>query len=112
MSYQIFFGAPRAEDIDQDPKTYYWQTVSSSPVAPSSSLELALLPPTTLEAASRRISLIYQNIIFREEDEADQPEDDPGEYDITSMKKLLVQSQTSSESNHNDNMASNPSQRR
>lgn len=33
-----------------------------------------IFPPATLEAASRRISLIYQNIIFKEDEEEDEQE--------------------------------------
>lgn len=41
------------------------------------------LPPATVEAASRRISLLYQNMIFRDtvEDDLDYDGDQYGEQD-------------------------------
>ncbi|KIJ93123.1 hypothetical protein K443DRAFT_112538 [Laccaria amethystina LaAM-08-1] len=77
MPYRIFLGAPSPQDLanidSSAASAYHWQTVSSSSRIPSKSSSTRLietqsliLPPATLEAASRRISLIYQNIIFDE----------------------------------------------
>ena len=64
--YRVFLGGPsRAETRKSLACSYQWQTVSSN-TSPATSV---IFPPATLEAASRRISLIYQNIIFKESDE-------------------------------------------
>ncbi|KAJ7983003.1 hypothetical protein DFH06DRAFT_714026 [Mycena polygramma] len=82
MATIVFLGAPRVSDIHRAPNEYYWRSVSSNSVAefPSESqVQSAIYPPATLEAASRRISLMYQNVIFDESRE----EEDPGERDET-----------------------------
>ena len=77
MPYRIFLGAPSPQDLanidSSAASAYHWQTVSSSSRIPSKSsstrfieTQPLILPPATLEAASRRISLIYQNVIFDE----------------------------------------------
>jgi hypothetical protein len=78
--FRVFLGAPSKVDVQQDPSSYHWQTVSSKSSAEAS--QLPLLPPATLEAASRRISLIYQNIIFDDaEDEQEYHEEEVLEND-------------------------------
>ncbi|RDB24331.1 hypothetical protein Hypma_008495 [Hypsizygus marmoreus] len=67
--YRVFTGAPLKTDIDKDPSLYHWQTISSQaqsfPVRRAiSATQPIVFPPATLEAASRRISLLYRNIIF------------------------------------------------
>ena len=84
MSFQIFIGAPTAKELRNTPTDTYgrWETFDSSYSHPHTQLQasrsisgLSLLPPATLEAASRRISLIYQNAIFQDdEDEEDMNE--------------------------------------
>ncbi|KAF8899430.1 hypothetical protein BD779DRAFT_1431369 [Infundibulicybe gibba] len=56
--FRIFLGAPTASELHEDAHSYQWQTISphSHPI----------LPPATVDAVSRRISRIYQNIIFDE----------------------------------------------
>ena len=51
--------------------SYQWQTIESKSrgIQPPS----IIFPPATLEAASRRVSLIYQNIIFKDQDD-EEPE--------------------------------------
>lgn len=61
-TYRVFTGAPSAKDVSQPTSDYHWRTVSSKTPAYG-------FPPATLEAASLRISLLYQNIIFGESDE-------------------------------------------
>ncbi|KAH0826862.1 hypothetical protein J3R83DRAFT_4400 [Lanmaoa asiatica] len=56
---RVFLGAPSAADIDADPNGYIWQTVQEPP-----SLQSFPYLPATLDAASRRITLLYQNAIF------------------------------------------------
>ncbi|KIM77516.1 hypothetical protein PILCRDRAFT_617244 [Piloderma croceum F 1598] len=65
--YRVFLGAPSRAEMRRSSGSYQWQTVSSEPL-PSASV---IFPPATLEAASRRISLIYQGVIFKEPDEGD-----------------------------------------
>jgi hypothetical protein len=65
--YRVFLGAPSRAEMRQLSGSYQWQTVSSEPLPPAS----VIFPPATLEAASRRISLIYQGVIFKEPDERD-----------------------------------------
>lgn len=67
MMYRVFVGAPTAADIHNDPTSYQWQTISSNESRSRktiSATQSGIFLPATLEAASRRISLIYQNIIF------------------------------------------------
>jgi hypothetical protein len=64
--YRVFLGAPSRAETQQARGSYHWQTVSSKH-SPS-----AIFPPATLESADRRISLIYQNIIFKESEEEEQ----------------------------------------
>ncbi|KAF8637701.1 hypothetical protein AX16_010776 [Volvariella volvacea WC 439] len=66
--YRVFIGAPSANDIRNDPQSYRWLSVSSIP-PPSS--QAVVLPPATIEAASRRISFAYRSVIFDEDDEDD-----------------------------------------
>ncbi|KAJ6544191.1 hypothetical protein B0H19DRAFT_1169873 [Mycena capillaripes] len=79
MAKIVFLGAPRASDIYRTPSEYHWRTVSLKSLAPSgeSQSQSAVYPPATLEAANRRISLIYQNVIFHDskEEEGEDPED-------------------------------------
>ncbi|KAG1765842.1 hypothetical protein EV702DRAFT_981279 [Suillus placidus] len=65
--FRVFLSAPSISDLKKDPSgSYTWKTIEP----PSAEASQALLyPPATLEAASRRISLIYQNIIFDDSDE-------------------------------------------
>ncbi|KIJ59715.1 hypothetical protein HYDPIDRAFT_140324 [Hydnomerulius pinastri MD-312] len=68
VHHRVFLGAPTAADIDKDPKSYVWKAFQEpSSIQPSQSL--VLYPPATLNAASRRISLLYQNVIFDDADE-------------------------------------------
>jgi len=59
--YRVFIGAPSVNDLKRDTGSYTWKTIEP----PSAEVSQALVyPPATLEAATRRISLLYQNIIF------------------------------------------------
>jgi len=77
--YHVFLGAPTAKEVLQtadSSASWNWTTVSSGPIKPQSSSDFSyLLPPATLEAASRRISLIYRNIIFQDNDGNNDDED-------------------------------------
>ncbi|KAG5635340.1 hypothetical protein H0H81_011662 [Sphagnurus paluster] len=90
MSYRVFLGAPTASDISNDPNSYKWQTFSSRQVTATSRLsteqsiiatsqgpklgrtQSVVLPVATLEAASRRISLVYKNVLFDDGSEDDE----------------------------------------
>ena len=91
--YRVFLGAPSSSEILKDPSTYSWSTISStlpltraqSPFEHDGSLlgvgsdvsrlhqhkptQSFFFPPGTLEAASYRISLIYKNVLFQDDDE-------------------------------------------
>lgn len=73
--YRVFLGAPTISEIGADPASYAWRTFSSSALsskslyAPQPTQPVAL-PLVTLEAASHRISLIYKDIVFEEDEEA------------------------------------------
>ena len=87
VHYRVFLGAPSAADIGTDPSSYTWKTtesMSTSPLQPSFSQHnpSVVYPPATLDAASRRISLLYQDVIFRDTDEEEQDDDGP-EYNET-----------------------------
>ncbi|KAF7301072.1 hypothetical protein MIND_00671200 [Mycena indigotica] len=86
MSTIVFLGAPPAADVHRPLEDYEWRTASSTAVNPSKSTvtrqhsmyltqQLDGLPPATLEAVSRRISLVYQNVIFNDADEDDREDD-------------------------------------
>ncbi|KZT10937.1 uncharacterized protein LAESUDRAFT_755572 [Laetiporus sulphureus 93-53] len=66
-SYRVFTGAPSVHDIATSTPPYRWRTCSTS----TSPIPYYGLPPATFEAASRRISLLYQNIIFDDHSEED-----------------------------------------
>ena len=65
VRFRVFLGAPVAADVGTDPDGYVWQTIQESPY-----------PPATLDAASRRVSLLYQNVIFDDVSEPDPDHDD------------------------------------
>ncbi|KAI0076131.1 hypothetical protein K474DRAFT_1645534 [Panus rudis PR-1116 ss-1] len=67
--YHIFLGAPSSKDIHSNKDTQSQWHVFEFP----SEQDVRTLPPATLEAVSRRISVLYENIIFHEDDE--EPED-------------------------------------
>ncbi|KAF8893713.1 hypothetical protein CPB84DRAFT_1837309 [Gymnopilus junonius] len=100
--YRVFLGAPTAADIDGDPSSYSWRTISSTTgrtlsaksservpaqVERAESLVLPFLP-ATLEAASHRISLIYKDVIFNdgpEEDSFLSPEEEGKDEQVVSI---------------------------
>ena len=69
-SYRVYLGAPPASDIDKGIDEYQWQTVSESSATPVSQRYVDItLPATAIDSASKRISALYENIIFREDDD-------------------------------------------
>ncbi|KAH7921051.1 hypothetical protein BV22DRAFT_756451 [Leucogyrophana mollusca] len=79
--YRVFIGAPPAADLGKDPSSYTWKTIQQ-PTSSQNSVSI-VYPPATLAAASRRISLLYHNVIFDDtvEDEQLGPEADVDELD-------------------------------
>jgi hypothetical protein len=71
-SLHIFLGAPSRSDLENvDDLEYSWQTVTVRPTSTPASESAPVLPPATLAAAGRRLSAIYGNMIFK--DEEDEP---------------------------------------
>ncbi|KAI0644736.1 hypothetical protein C8Q79DRAFT_793019 [Trametes meyenii] len=65
--YLVFYGAPTPGDAGKPPSEFQWRTVSSR----NSNGPPLTLPPATLAAASRRISMMYENVIFSESHDSD-----------------------------------------
>ena len=61
--FRVFLGAPSRRVSRIPIHSYQWQTIESKlrGIQPPP----VIFPPATLEAASRRISLIYQDFIFK-----------------------------------------------
>lgn len=76
--YRVFLGAPSLQELRGRQSEYCWEHIVSSP-APTI-LDEDSVPPTSeaLEAASRRISRLYENTIFQgnEEDTTGQLDDE------------------------------------
>lgn len=90
--FRVFLGAPSRADLAREAstnsnRTYRWETVESQKheietIRQTSTAEiLEIYPPATLEAASRRISLLYQNIIFNDVDDELELEDTEVQYE-------------------------------
>lgn len=78
VRFRVFLGAPSAADMATDPNGYVWQTHQEP--SPMGSLRVPF-PPATLDAASRRISLLYKNVIFTDSQEPEQNDDDDDSAD-------------------------------
>ncbi|KAG7448090.1 uncharacterized protein BT62DRAFT_965923 [Guyanagaster necrorhizus] len=85
--YHVFLGAPSLQESRGRQLEYRWEHIVSSP-APAV-LDVDGLPPTSaaLEAASRRISGLYENTIFQgdEEDITGQLDDECTHVDVSTM---------------------------
>ncbi|KAH9895225.1 hypothetical protein C8Q73DRAFT_492195 [Cubamyces lactineus] len=66
--YLVFSGAPSARDVVQPRGQFYWRTVTSH----ESKITPLTLPPATLAAASRKISMMYENVIFGDSQEGEE----------------------------------------
>ncbi|KXN84968.1 hypothetical protein AN958_11813 [Leucoagaricus sp. SymC.cos] len=79
-AFRVFLGAPPLKDINNDATGYHWQDIS--PQSQSYVLREQLLTPAdfpateALDDASRRVSLIYQNVIFNDDIEEDETQED------------------------------------
>ncbi|KAI0769391.1 hypothetical protein BD413DRAFT_477912 [Trametes elegans] len=71
--YHVFYGAPAVKDLGKPCGHLEWRTATSRNTMPPP----LTLAPATLAAASRRISMMYENVIFRESQ-------DPGESYLSS----------------------------
>ncbi|KAF7972297.1 hypothetical protein HWV62_18464 [Athelia sp. TMB] len=68
--FRIFLDAPTLSELVHPSTAYHWTTVAS--LSHSSSSKSVIFPAATLAAASRRISLLYENVIFEDVTEDDQ----------------------------------------
>ena len=77
MRYTVFLGAPSpSSTVNDDGTSYQWRTLASTPDLASqdtSTDPFAGFPSSALDAASHRISAMYENVIFvdKDEDEGD-----------------------------------------
>ncbi|KAF7331522.1 hypothetical protein MKEN_00031100 [Mycena kentingensis (nom. inval.)] len=86
MSTIVFLGAPPPSELQRSPKEYEWRVAStSSRMMPPPPLPAARHQPpqilfsqpehaSTLATVSRRISLMYENVIFNDAEEIDEKE--------------------------------------
>jgi hypothetical protein len=110
--YRVFLGAPSISDLKKDPAvSYTWKTVEPPSAAATQAL---VYPPATLEAASRRISLLYQNIIFDESNEqgSDEERSEGSQLLMNGMSSSTIASSTSyigvNRTDDGDNLACDP----
>jgi hypothetical protein len=81
MKYVVFLGAPSPSDtsISSDDRTsYQWRTVT-----PQLSKKISLEPPSVPDATSRRISAMYENIIFGDKEDEDEGDTQVVEEELT-----------------------------
>ncbi|KAF8470504.1 hypothetical protein DFH94DRAFT_674822 [Russula ochroleuca] len=75
MRYTVFLGAPSpSSTLNDDGISYQWRTITSTlgPASQDTSTDLfAGFPSSALDAASHRISVMYENVIFVDEDEVE-----------------------------------------
>jgi hypothetical protein len=92
MKYAVFLGAPSPSNastsIDDSITSYQWRTVTPTRPDPlqlskKMSLERPLYPSSALDAASRRISAMYENIIFAEKDDEEEGDTQVVEEELT-----------------------------
>ena len=91
MKYVVFLGAPSPSDTstssDDGRTSYQWRTITPTPdpsqLSKKMSLEPSLYPSSALDAASRRISAMYGNIIFRDKDDEDEGDTQVVEEELT-----------------------------
>jgi hypothetical protein len=73
MRYIVFLGAPSpSSTLNDDEISYRWRTIASTldPASQETSTDLfAGFPSSALDAASRRISALTENVIFADKDE-------------------------------------------
>ncbi|KIK38724.1 hypothetical protein CY34DRAFT_90459 [Suillus luteus UH-Slu-Lm8-n1] len=86
--FRVFLGAPSINELKKDPAvSYTWKTVEPPSAAATQAL---VYPPATLEAASRRISMFYQNIIFDESNEEASDEEREGSQHLMNEQTTVI----------------------
>ncbi|KAI6144142.1 hypothetical protein BKA82DRAFT_4180698, partial [Pisolithus tinctorius] len=93
--YRVFLGAPLTSDLARNPSSYVWKTTESTPTPFSPSYvpphdPTLVYPTATLDEASRRISLLYQNIISKDADDEDGEQIDDSGSDGADREILLT----------------------
>ncbi|KAG5724386.1 hypothetical protein E4T56_gene16089 [Termitomyces sp. T112] len=92
--YRVFLGAPSIAELDKDPSSYQWQTISSKHAIQTrralGGTQSVVFPPATLEAASRRISRIYENAIFDDNELEEWPLTEPDKPDDMEDQTTLI----------------------
>jgi hypothetical protein len=91
MKYVVFLGAPSPSNastsLDDSITSYHWRTVAPTPdplqLSKKISLEPPLYPSSALDAASLRISAVYENIIFGGRDDEDEGDTQIVEEELT-----------------------------
>ncbi|KAF8265003.1 hypothetical protein EI94DRAFT_1590535 [Lactarius quietus] len=91
MKYVVFLGAPSSSNTstssDDGRPSYQWRTVTATPDPYQLSNEMSLEPPiypsSALDAASLRISAMYENIIFGGIDDEDEGDTQVVEEELT-----------------------------
>ncbi|KAJ3571548.1 hypothetical protein NP233_g3687 [Leucocoprinus birnbaumii] len=84
-TFRVFLGAPSLSDIENNTLDYHWQSISSQ--RESDAIRDKFPTPTdfpaaeVLDDASRRVSLIYQNVIFNDDEDAEEPDEAPKEIE-------------------------------
>jgi hypothetical protein len=113
--FRIFLGAPLLGDPNNNHRDYRWETISSKRESDTVRDQFPTTPdfPATesLDEASRRISLIYQNAIFNEEtEEQDGSFEGPGNESKPTFASegIMALPIFRSRSDHYDNLAPNP----
>ncbi|KIY49710.1 hypothetical protein FISHEDRAFT_40880 [Fistulina hepatica ATCC 64428] len=102
-NFRVFLGAPPTRSLNSDITDYTWHTVSSKPHSSNTvNLSLAatqssrgllsttcsaaeIFPPATLEAAGRRISELYRNVIFSTVENGEEVLDESQEDDAACL---------------------------
>ena len=97
MRYIVYLGAPSpSSTLNDDEISYQWRTIATSTLDQASqetSTDLfAGFPSSALDAASRRISALTENVLFAEKDE------DGGDTQI--VEEHLIKDRRGGETQH------------
>ncbi|KAG6901572.1 hypothetical protein C0995_010340 [Termitomyces sp. Mi166 len=107
--YRVFLGAPPLTDLNKDPSFYQWQTVSSKQAIQTKralgATQSVVFPPATLEEASRRISRIYENVIFDDNDPEEEQTNEPDKPDGEDQTTLITWPPTGDDTNARQNQS-------
>jgi hypothetical protein len=95
MRYTVFLGAPSpSSTLNDDEVSYQWRTIASTLPASqeTSTVHFAGFPSSALDAASRRISALTENVIFADKDE--------DEGDTQMVEEHLIREERGGETKH------------